>query len=116
MDVAPADEVEAVERVLRSLGFDAPVDASFERRGIGDYPWVVYVTTPVVAGFLGKLGADLYDGAKRLVLGMRDARKGARGSVVVRDEDGTQLVLASTIPDEAFRALQALDWGALKGG
>lgn len=116
MDVAAAEDVEAVERVLHSLGFHASVDAGIVRHGIGDYPWVVYVTTPIVAGFLGKLGTDVYDGAKRLVFGIRDARKGAQGSVVVRDRDGTQLVLASTIPDEAFRALQALDWSELKGG
>ncbi len=84
MEVAPAEEVEAVERVLRSLGIDGDIDAGIEHRGVGDYPWVVYVMTPIVAGFLGKLGADLYDGAKRLVLGIREARKDKQGSVVVR--------------------------------
>jgi hypothetical protein len=38
---ASSDEVAAVEQALREAGIDAPVEAAYERRGIGTYPWIL---------------------------------------------------------------------------
>ena len=39
---APSDDVEAVRKVLRETGLDLPVQASLERRGLGDLPWYLH--------------------------------------------------------------------------
>jgi hypothetical protein len=114
---APADEVAAVERVLRSFGIQGPVEANYGRKSFGELPFVVYIFMPIVAGFLGKLGADLYESVKRLVEELTEARGGRDGQIFVADrETGTTLALDSGLPDEAYRAFAEIDWSKLEDG
>jgi hypothetical protein len=114
---APADEVVAVERVLRSFGIQAAVETNYGRKSFGELPFVVYIVMPIVVGFLGALGADLYKGAKRFVQEITEARRGLDGEIFVKDEQsGTMLVLVSGLPEEAYRAFADVDWSELTGG
>ncbi len=119
---ASAAEVESVEVLFRKAGFDGPVTADIGRRSLGDLPFVIYVSAPVMAflsGFAGAAGKDAYDSLKRFVRDVRAARRGRDGSIVIEDresrEDSTVLVLSADLPDEAFEALAGLDLEALKG-
>src|SRR5207249_4950511 len=41
---ASPEEVAAVEQALREAGIDAPVEATYERRGVGDFPWILEIS------------------------------------------------------------------------
>lgn len=56
---------------------------------------------------------DGYDAAKQWVRRVWEARRGAKGSIVVRD--GLWLVLEDDLPEEAYEQLVALDFDALEG-
>jgi hypothetical protein len=119
---ASVAEVEAVEAVLRKAGFSEPVSPSVGRRSLGDLPFVIYVSAPVMAflsAFMGAAGKDAYDSLKHFVRDVRAARRDRPGSIVIEDresrEDSTVLVLSADLPDEAFEALADLDFEALKG-
>jgi hypothetical protein len=123
MDVeASAAEVVAVAGLFQEAGFTGPVSSDIERCGLGDFPYVIYVSVPVTAfltAFAGTAGKDAYDSLRRFVRDIRKARGDRRGSIVVQDRenqnDGTVLVLSADLPDDAFDALAKLDLDAEKG-
>ena len=113
---ATPQEVAAVEAAFREAGFDADVQAAYERRGIERYPWVVYVTVPVtlfLKKFLELAAEDAWAALKRLVQQVREARKKSLappGTVLIRDNaTGETIVLLGNEPDEAFQQLAELD-------
>lgn len=119
---ASAAEVEAVAGLFKEAGFSGPVSADIERRGLGDFPFVIYASVPVTAfltAFAGAAGKDAYDSLKRFVGDIRAARRNRPGSIVVQDrenhDDGTVLVLSAPMPDEAYEALADLDLEAERG-
>lgn len=121
VEASPA-EVEAVTKLFRREGFDGPVSADVERRSLGELPFVVYVSAPVVAfltAFAAEAGKDAYEALKHFVRDIRSARGNKNGSIVVQDResrlDSTVLVLSGDLPDEAFDALKSLDLEAMKG-
>jgi hypothetical protein len=113
---AAPHEVAAIEAAFRNAGFDADVKADLERRGIGQYPWVVYVMVPMglfLRKFLELAAEDAWVALKRLVTQVREARKASLappGSVLVVDKTTHEtIVLLGNEPDEAFQQLAKLD-------
>jgi hypothetical protein len=113
---ATSDEVAAVEAAFRDAGFDADVKAAYVRKGIGQYPWVVYVTVPVglfLRKFLELAAEEAWVALKRLVTQVREARRESLappGSVLMVDETTHEtIVLLGNEPDEAFQQLATLD-------
>jgi hypothetical protein len=117
---ATDSELAAVNSTLRSLGFDQGVEFIVDEVGLLDGPtfegWLLTISTPIVAGFLGALGGDGYGRVKQLVRGVHAARHGQPGAVRVEGLDHTQISLRSNLPDDAFRALKDLNWTELQGG
>jgi hypothetical protein len=122
---ASREEVQTVEHVLRSAGFDADVRPGWEkppRVGNGAFWMILFVlSAPVqafLAGFFGAAGADAWKDVKRFVAELRAARAPSRapdGWVEFDDPEGTKLMVAD-LPDEAYRALLELDWDDHRGG
>lgn len=117
---ATESERAAVGATVRSFGFDQGVEGVVDEVGLFDGPgldgWLLSISTPIVAGFLGAVGGDGYQRLKQLVEGVRKARGGRPGVVEVRGLDDTGLILRGNLPDDAFRALIDLDWTELQGG
>jgi hypothetical protein len=126
LDVAASsEEVQAVERVLRSAGIDAEVRAEWQkppRVGNGVF-WIILIVLSValkdfLGGFSGAAGADAWKALKRLVGELRATRvpsEAPDGWVRMDDPEGTNLMLGD-LPDEAYRALLELDWSQHRGG
>jgi hypothetical protein len=121
MDVeATAAEVAEVKEAFRQAGFDVAVRPSYERKSADVLPWIVYVTLAApIATFFTTLAAkaadDAYPAIKRWVKSVWNARRGRDGSIVLRDPDGSYLILGTRIPDEAIEALAHLDWSRKLG-
>jgi hypothetical protein len=118
---ATADEVACVEAVLREAGIDWPVSPAYERRGIGDYPWVIMLVTPPSILFtlftkkftekVAELAAeDAYAGFKKWVQRLAARRRDPNGTITINDPaSGTVIVLDPKLPDEAYRQLPSID-------
>jgi len=121
---ATAGQEEAVNEVFRRAGFEVESHATIFRASADLKPWLVHVTVLVpLAAFFAAIGAqagkDAYAVAKAWAKDMFEARKNSglgRGSIVLHDLNGTQLILSSQWPDGAFDALPELDWAELEGG
>jgi hypothetical protein len=114
---ATPQEVAAVEAALREVGIDWPVVAALERRGIGDYPWVIMLAGPpsVVFGVFAKKFAelaaeDVYVSLKKWVRQLASSRRDSNGTITINDPaSGTVILLDPELPDEAYRQLPAVD-------
>jgi hypothetical protein len=117
---APAGNDVAVANAFSRAGFEVDVEAAIERRGLGDFPWLVRVAVEgSLAGFFGAFGVDGYAAVKRWIRDVWNAREGAgngRGSIEVVDSGSSHLILSNTLPDEALNALMDIDWSELSGG
>jgi hypothetical protein len=109
-------EVAAVKAAFDELGVEADVDASLERRGVGDYPWTLFIIVPVtifLKSFVeaaGKAaGDDAYAQARRFFSRLYDARRQSpapRGGVTLMDKDTRQWVsIPEDLPEHAWRQL-----------
>jgi hypothetical protein len=117
----PPDEVEAVRKVLRDAGLDLPVDASLERRSLGDLPWYLLLVAPLVKfgwTFAGKVaerlgertGDAIADTLPMLVRRLWQARTGPEGRMELEDSlTKARIVLTDDLPDEAYHALRRVD-------
>ena len=90
---ARASEVAAVKKVAREEGFCGSVQAVYASRGLGDFPWVIILLVPLSLFFkayleeIGKAaGRDTYQGFRRLVARLFDARGNSNGSVSIEDK------------------------------
>lgn len=109
-------EADLVQEACEALpGLIARVEATFERKGIGDIPWVVWLMVPVTAlvrALAGEAGEDAREVLKSFVQKVYEARSssGRHGAVAIRDADrAIEVVLDADLPDVAYRKLFDLD-------
>jgi len=128
---AVKEEVEAVRHAFAAVGIEADIHADIEYRGVGDYPWVIYITVaavPFLAAFGKAMGTQVGDAAGRAVVtgtteGARQlaafvkslyaARRLSpvpRGTVLLTDTEAHEhVVLTEDAPEEAYQLLLDLD-------
>lgn len=113
---ASQEEVEDVRRAFSAAGVDAEVLAAYERKGIGEFPWIVMITAPTTMFFTAiaaAAGKDAYNAVKNLVQAVWAARtkgSGPRGNVILNDEQvGIWIALEPDLPAEAYEKLASLD-------
>jgi hypothetical protein len=117
LDASTSDgEVQEVQHAFAAAGVEADVQATYERKGIGEFPWIVMITAPAAAFFTAiaaAAGKDAYRVTKNLVWEVWTSRargSGSRGDVILRDEDtGVWIALESDLPTEAYEKLAGLD-------
>jgi hypothetical protein len=101
-------------------GFNVQVKADYGRRSADLLPWIVHIgATGAFGGFFAALGADRYSKFKALVRDVREARRDAgngTGAIDLRDAEGTNITLPSTLPDEALDALSRINWDEVSAG
>lgn len=119
---ALAEDVAAVKEAFNDAGLMATVRPSFERKGIGDFPWIVMVSAPLTAfltAFAAAAGKESYEGLKKLVRTIwakRTKTSGPSGSFTIVDsKSGVWVLLDPDIPDDAYSALTKLDFDSLQG-
>jgi hypothetical protein len=106
---ASAEEVAAVAQALREAGIDAPVEACYERSGIGTYPWILEISGTAAAlffaGFLGAAGSDAWKNLKALIVKLHEARAGSRApkgiAILIDEPTGEWILIRDDLPDEA---------------
>jgi hypothetical protein len=122
-DLATDAELEAVDQAFRRAGFEVRAEAVVGRKSEGVLPWVIYVTlTAPIASFFGSFaveaGKDAYSTVKRWLREICESRQesgNGSGAVVLRDSEGSSLILTSQLPEEALDALRGLDWSEKRG-
>ena len=119
---APAEDVAAVREAFNDAGLTATVRPSCERKGIGDFPWIVMVSVPLTAfltAFAAAAGKDAYGRLKKLVSTIWAKRTKTSGSscnfTIVDSKSGVWVLLDSDIPSDAYSALAKLDLDSLQG-
>jgi len=119
---APAEDVAAVREAFNEAGLMATVRPSYKRKGIGDFPWVVMISVPLMAfltGFANAAGKDAYDKLKKPVCAIwakRTKNSGTSGSFTIVDtKSGVSVLLDPDIPGDAYDALAKLDIDSLRG-
>jgi hypothetical protein len=124
---ATSQELAAVTEAFKRAGFVVRPEAVIAARSAGLVPWLLYVTisAPIAAFFTSfasrsgsKAADDVYPLIRQWVEDLWAARRGAgngTGSVVLQDSRDSQLVLSSTLPEEALEALRDVDWAAVEG-
>jgi hypothetical protein len=123
-DTAPSGHTKAVARTFERAGFKVEVKAEYGRKAADVLPWVVraVVLVPIAAFFAsfgGEAGKDAYASVKEWVRDVWESRKGAgteEASLVLMDSDASQLILSSSLPNEALDALRRIDWREKHGG
>ncbi len=114
---ASPKEVAAVEQAMREAGIDATVRAAYERRGVGDFPWILQISGAAAsiffAGFLAAAGADAWKALKALIVKLYEARASSRapkGVVILIDEATHEWILIrDDLPDEAWQLLLTIE-------
>lgn len=123
-DAATSDELRSVRNALSEAGFvPLSIEATLERRGAGSFPSLidVLVAIPLTAffsSFASAAGKDAWATFKKLVTALGDARRTGRaleGSIVFRDDEGTNVVISASIPEEAIEKLRDVDWTQRRG-
>ncbi len=117
------DELAALDQAFGRIGFEIRSQAAVEMKSLGDLPWAIYIEigAPLATFFstiAQRAGDDAYDAVKRWAKEVLAARANAerdRGSAVVNDPDGTNLVLTPGLSPEALDALAKLDWSSVSG-
>ena len=117
---APAEDVAAVREAFNDVGLAATIRPSLERKGIGDFPWIVMVTVPLTAfltAFATAAGKDAYQRLKKLVgtiWAKRTKTSGPSGGFTIIDsESGSWISLDPDIPSDAYSALAKLNISSL---
>ncbi len=122
-DTAPPEHVTTVTEAFRRAGFDVEVAPIFHRKAADLLPWLVKVVVILPIGafftsFAVEGGKDAYGAVKEWIKDVSASRTGAgtgEGSLWLSDPDRTNLVLSSSLPDEAIEKLRDIDWGAKRG-
>jgi hypothetical protein len=118
---ADADRL-AVAEVFESAGIRADVQGAYIRRSADILPWLIEIVAAgavtkflwaAAAGAGDEAGRDAWQGLKRLITSLHEARKASRapqGGVTIRDpESGVVIQLGSDLPDEAYRLLYEIE-------
>ena len=103
-------------RTFRAAGVEADVNNSYERRGVGTFPWAVLIEVPVGAFFTAlatAAGRDAWKSLKQLVGRIYEARRQSpvpEGAVLLQDPDVHEdLVLQEDLPDQAWELVVKID-------
>jgi hypothetical protein len=112
-----------VTAAFARAGLKVEVSPEYNRRAVGDLPWVVNVVLLVPIGaFFAKFGSeagkDAYAAVKDWIRDVWEARRDAgtgTGSIDVSDPDASHLILSSSYPPEALDALCDIDWSEKRG-
>jgi hypothetical protein len=124
---ATDEEVTKVRAVFERAGREAMVRPVWEKKphtGNGAF-WTVLVLLGVsfksfADGFFGKFGEDAAVAFREFVDELRQARRTSTladdGWFEFDDVEESNVMLASGLPDEAYRALLNLDWETARGG
>lgn len=124
---APAGQASAVESVLARYGIDADVRQVIERRGGDAQGWIVEVAiVGPMAAFFASFGStfgttaanDAYPLVKEWIKALWAARGdggAGEGCVEITSDDGTTLLVRSSIPDTALEALADVPWERVAG-
>jgi hypothetical protein len=123
-NTATAAQLEAVEAAFRRHGLEVEVRPAYARRAADVLPWIVHITlaAPIAAFFVAfgtEAGKDAYGAVKEWAKDVYRTRRNSgtgQGSITLEDPDQTELVLHSSIPDDALDGLRELDWDQLRGG
>jgi hypothetical protein len=108
-------EKREVSQVFRSIGFEPGDIRLMERRGLGDYPWLVTVSLPLaifLKSFLEQAGKDAAEALRDLIKRIFKAREssGQDGQFILIDEDsGIRLTILGELSVKACRKLLELD-------
>jgi len=124
LDVSASnEEVQGVQDAFAKAGVEVDVQAAYERKGIGEFPWIVLLSVPATAFFsamAAAAGKDAYRALKGIIGAVWAVRKrcsGPRGDVILRDEDtGTWIMLEPDLPEEAYEKLAGLDPTRFRAG
>lgn len=121
---ASAEEIDGVVAAFSRAGL--PVDdaqAGYETKGVGDGAWLVLVFLGGTAigsylhGFFAEAGEEDLHRFREWLTDVQAARNpsGETGALAFQDDQGTNLVVASKLPDEAIEQLRELDWSQEMG-
>ncbi len=114
------EDVHRVEDVFRAHGFDARAEGGYVLTA-GTVPWVIWATAPIQAflsAFAAEAGKDAWKAIERFLGELREVRGPDDGTFHVGTREvfplgeegmGEVLVLQSSLPDEALKALVELD-------
>ena len=108
-------EKREVSQVFRSIGFEPGDVRLMERRGLGDYPWLVTVSLPLaifLKSFLEQAGKDAAEALRDFIKRIFKAREssGQDGQFILIDEDsGIRLTILAELSVKACRKLLELD-------
>ena len=108
-------EKREVSEAFRSIGFEPGDVRLMERRGLGDYPWLVTVSLPLaifLKSFLEQAGKDAAEALRDFIKWIFKAREssGQDGQFVLIDEDsGIRLTILGELSVKACRKLLELD-------
>jgi hypothetical protein len=112
-------EKHEVSESFRLIGFEPGDIPLVERRGLGDYPWLVTVSLPLAIffkSFLEQAGKDAAEALRDFIKRIFKAREssGQDGQFVLIDEDsGIRLTILGELTVEACRKLLELDLSQL---
>lgn len=101
--------------MFHSIGFEAGDVRLMERRGLGDYPWLVTVSLPLaifLKSFLEQAGKDAAEALRDFIKRIFKVREssGQDGQFVLIDEDsGIRLTILGELSVKACRKLLELD-------
>jgi hypothetical protein len=119
---AGATEVErrAVSEAFRSIGFEPGDIGRYERRSLGDHPWVIMASASLaifLKSFLEQAGHNAADALRdftRRVFKARESSTSPKGQLVLVDDDsGLWVMIPTELPVEACRELLELDLSRL---
>jgi hypothetical protein len=115
---AGATEAErrAVGEAFRSIGFEPGDIGRYERRSLGDHPWMIMASASLaifLKSFLEKAGQNAADALRdftRRLFKARESSASPKGQFVLVDEDtGIWVMIPTDLPLEACRELLELD-------
>ena len=124
---ATAGEASALKSVLAHYGIGADVNRVMERRSADVMPWVIEISVVgPIAAFFESFGstfgrttvADPYSLVSAWIKALWTARAESgtgEGSIEISDTDGTTLVVATGLPDDALDGLAGVQWDRVCG-
>ena len=121
---ASLSEITAIKDVATKEGIHGSVEATLSSRSLEISPWVIILLAPIGVFFssffstIGKeAGRETYQGLRRLISRLFDARRNSNGSVELSDDKTrTHIILTVDLPEKAYTQLTQKGLGQLKGG
>ena len=116
---ASADEVAAVSQIAHEEGLPGRVNPTLSYKSVGDVPWwvilLVFANFTFFKGFLNEAGRDSYQGLRRLISRLFNARRDAQGTVRIKvAKQITTIQFTADLPEQAFTMLAKIDLDTLE--